>query len=214
MQQLIVIWSTFYEMFAVVCHLLKRRCSDCFVLLQFGRLFAVDVSFRGMAHKFLGVELVDVLHIPLERLLQTLAVCIYLFSYLFLAISTGILALWLWFTPLYFISLIYAGWYVYDYRTPERGGRRCEWIRSWKIWHYCRDYFPVTLRSTSSLDPNKNYLMLYHPHGIIACGACVNFGTNATEFHKHFPGIHCSPAALNFQFLFPFCREYVLSLGE
>ena len=189
---------------------MKRRRSNCFVLLQFHRLIA---SVHGMARKFLGTGL-DCLRIPLQRGLQTLAVCTYLFLYLLLATICGIIAVWLWFTPLYFIPLIYAGWYVYDYRTPERGGRRYEWIRSWKIWHYCRDYFPVSLNPTYSLDPNRNYLMIYHPHGIIACGACINFATNATDVYRLFPGIRCSPAALGFQFLFPLCREYVLSLGK
>jgi len=168
----------------------------------------------NMVRKFLGIELVDVLHIPLERRLQTIAVCIYLFIFLFLAVVCGIITVWLWFSPLYVIPLAYFVWFVYDYRTPERGGRRCEWIRSWKIWHHCRDYFPVTLTSTAALDPQKNYLFIYHPHGIIACGACVNFGSNATDFQKHFPGVGCSFAALRYQFFFPICREYILSLGE
>jgi len=198
----------------VLCDLLKRRCSDCLVLLQLGRRFTLDLGVRGMARKFLGLGLVDVIRIPLEHRLQTLSVCIYVIQYLCFATCCGIVAVWLCFTPLYFIPLIYAGWFIYDYRTPERGGRRCEWIRSWKIWTYCRDYFPVTLKSTSALDPNKNYLMMYHPHGIIACGACINFATNATDFYKHFPGIRCSTAALKLQFMFPLCREYVLSLGE
>ena len=175
---------------------------------------ALGVSSCDMARKFLGVELVDILHVPLERRLQTLAVCCYLFMYFLLAVSCGIMVVWLCFTPLYFIPLIYASWLIYDYRTPECGGRRCEWVRSWTLWRYCRDYFPVTLKSTASLDPSKNYLMIYHPHGILACGACVNFATNATDFHKHFPGIRCSTAALKFQFMFPFCREYALSLGQ
>lgn len=167
-----------------------------------------------MAWKFLGIEFVDILHIPLERRLQTLAVCFYMYLFLLLGVSCGIIAVWLWFTPMYFILLIYAGWFIYDYRTPERGGRRCDWIRDWKVWRYCRDYFPVTLRATASLDPEKNYLMLYHPHGITSFGACINFATNATDFHEQFPGIRCSVAALNYQFVFPLCREYVLSHGE
>jgi len=167
-----------------------------------------------MAPKFFGIELVDNLRIPLERQLQTVAVCWYLFTYVCFTVICSIIAVWLLFTRLYFIPLLYAGWYVYDYRTPERGGRRCEWIRNWKIWHYFRDYFPVTLKSTASLDPNKNYLMIYHPHGIIGSGAVINFASNATGFQKHFPGIRCSPTALNIQLMFPVCREYVLSLGE
>lgn len=171
-----------------------------------------------MARKFLSADLANFLqsihrHTPLQRRLQTLAICIYLFMFLLLATLCGILTVWLWFTPLYFIILVYAVWLVYDFRTPERGGRRCEWIRSWKIWNYCRDYFPVTLKSTCSLDPDRNYMMIYHPHGILAFGVCINFASNATDVYKHFPGIRCSTAAVSFQFLFPLCRECVMSLG-
>jgi len=167
-----------------------------------------------MARKFLGIELVDILHIPLERRLQTIAICHWLFTYIFLAISCGLIAVLLWFTPLYFVLIAYEVWFIYDYRTPERGGRPSEWVRSWKIWHYCRDYFPVTLKSTTSLDPAENYLLIYHPHGILGCGACVNFLTSATSFNEHFPGIRCAVAALRFQFMFPLCREYFLAVGE
>jgi len=188
-----------------------------FVLLQiWHHLFGRDFSLCEMARggRFLGMELVDILHIPLERRLQTVAVCCYLFLYLCFTVFCGVTAVWLWFTRLYFIPLLYAVWYIYDFRTPERGGRRCEWIRNWRIWHYCREYFPMTLKSTSTLDSNRNYLFIYHPHGIIASGVCINFGTNATGFQKLFPGLRCSIAALNLQFVFPFCREYILSLGE
>jgi len=167
-----------------------------------------------MARKFLGIELVDILHIPLERRLQTIAVCCYLFLFTSFTVFCGAITVWLWFSRLYFIPLLYVVWFVYDYRTPERGGRRCEWVRNWKIWKYCRDYFPVTLKPTSSLNASRNYLMIYHPHGILAFGACINFATDATGFSRLFPGIRCSTAALKLQFLFPFCRECVLSFGE
>jgi len=167
-----------------------------------------------MVWKFLGVDIMNKLHNPLEHRLQTLAICFYLYLFLLLGVSCGIIAVCLWFTPMYFILLIYGGWFIYDYRTPERGGRRVDWVRDWKIWRYCRDYFPVTLRTTASLDPERNYLMLYHPHGITSFGACLNFATNATDVDKHLPGICCSVAALKYQFMFPLCREYVLSHGE
>jgi len=185
------------------------------VLLQVDHFICLHLTLvYGMARKFLGIELVHILHVPLERRLQTLAICAYLFSYLFLAVFCAIISVWLWFTPVYFVLIIYGAWYIYDYRTPACGGRRFEWVRNWRVWRCCRDYFPVTLKSTASLDPDKNYLLIYHPHGIIVCGALINFATNATGFQKHFPGIRCSIAALGLQFMMPLCREYILSFGE
>jgi len=174
---------------------------------------AVDVSFYDMAREISGVELANVLHSTQERRLQTLSVCLFLFLYICFGLICAILVIWLLFTPFYVIPLVYAAWYVYDLRTPERGGRRCEWIRNMKVWRYVRDYFPMTLRSTCPLDPDKNYLMIYHPHGIITTGVILNFGTNAADFHEHFPGIRCTGTSLNFQFMLPLYREYVLALG-
>jgi len=78
---------------------------------------------------------------------------------------------------------------------------------------YMRDYFPVALVKTADLDPDKNYVFGYHPHGIISVGAFINFGTEATQWSSTFPGIKATLLTLGVQFLCPFWRDVLLALG-
>ena len=56
------------------------------------------------------------------------------------------------------------------------------WVRKWTFWKLVRDFFPIKIQKTVDLDPSKNYVFGYHPHGIIGVGAMVNFGTEANYF--------------------------------
>ncbi|XP_072349463.1 diacylglycerol O-acyltransferase 2-like [Scyliorhinus torazame] len=100
-----------------------------------------------------------------------------------------------------------------DRNTPERGGRRSQWIRGWKMWRYLRDYFPISLVKTAELNPEKNYVIGYHPHGIMCISAFCNFCTEATDFSKVFPGITPHQATLNGLFYLPLYRDYILGGG-
>lgn len=85
-----------------------------------------------------------------------------------------------------------------------------------------RDFFPISLVRTVPLDPSKNYIFGYHPHGIISVGAWINFATEgsgkmkfitATNFSKLFQGIDLRLMTLQSNFKIPFARELILSLG-
>lgn len=89
--------------------------------------------------------------------------------------------------PLGFAYL--AWWCLIDLKTPNRGGRRAEFVRNNVFFRYMRDYFPVTLLKTSDLDSSKNYIFGYHPHGMFPDGLAVTFGSEALQFSKSFPGI-------------------------
>lgn len=164
--------------------------------------------------KFLGIEFAP-LHIPLERRLQTTAVCIYVFiflqgiSFISLLTFTGLL-----FTRFYWISLLYAAWYVYDFRRPQQGGRASSTLRRWRLWKYVADFFPIELVKTVDLDPNKNYVMGVSPHAIMCFSSLINFGTEATGFSDKFPGLTPHLITLNAQFFSPIMREFVMSSGS
>ena len=101
-----------------------------------------------------------------------------------------LLALYLLATPFFPFVLVYLFWsYAFNLRISSCGGRRSETFRKLKTWNFFRDYFPAKLIRTKKLDPNKNYIFGYHPHGIMCTGAFVNFGTEATGFSRLFPGI-------------------------
>ncbi|XP_055521243.1 diacylglycerol O-acyltransferase 2-like, partial [Leucoraja erinacea] len=93
------------------------------------------------------------------------------------------------------------------------GGRRSQWIRECRIWKRMSDYFPVTLVKTAELDPKRNYVLGYHPHGILCVGGFVNFCTEGTGFSQVFPGITPHMATLNGLFHLPVYREFLLSSG-
>lgn len=130
------------------------------------------------------------LRIPFHRRLETAAVALYYYSFYFGALLGTVIILGLFFTSYYPIAIIYLTWaYLIDGRTPDHGGRRSEFVRKARVWKYFRDYFPIKLIKTTELDPSKNYVFGYHPHGVLCAGAFCNFATEATDFSNTFPGI-------------------------
>jgi len=130
------------------------------------------------------------LFIPLHRRLETAAVALYYYSFYFGALIGFLIIIGLLYTSLYPIALFYLAWaYLFDSSTPSHGGRRSKFMRKLKVWKYFRDYFPISLVKTAELDPEKNYIFGYHPHGILCAGAFCNFATEATNFSEVFPGI-------------------------
>ncbi|XP_067122256.1 LOW QUALITY PROTEIN: 2-acylglycerol O-acyltransferase 2-like [Centruroides vittatus] len=163
--------------------------------------------------KILGIEFAPFL-IPFERRLQTAAVLYYCTSFFFVGVGGILLCLYLFFfTRFYFVPLLYAGWVLYDRDICNRGGRKFDWVRNWPVWKYLKDYFPVKLVKTAELSPEKNYIVGYHPHGIVCAGAFCNFATEANDFSRVFPGMKPHLLTLEGQFWFPFHRELILATG-
>ncbi|NXN95534.1 MOGT2 acyltransferase, partial [Rhinopomastus cyanomelas] len=151
--------------------------------------------------------------LPLQRRLQTAAVVQWVFSFLCLAQCCAALFVALLFTRLWLLSALYAAWWLLDRERPCQGGRRVHFIRNCVVWKYMRDYFPITLVKTAELDPRQNYLMGFHPHGVLAAGAFLNLCTEASGFSALFPGITPHLMMLSLWFRFPFFRDYLMSGG-
>ncbi|XP_040038774.1 2-acylglycerol O-acyltransferase 2-A isoform X1 [Gasterosteus aculeatus] len=153
------------------------------------------------------------LNIPLRRRLQTAATLQWVFSFLALAqcclAAFVLLALSDW----WIVALLYAGWLWLDWDTPTCGGRRSQWVRSWSVWDFFKDYFPLTLVKTVDLDPKKNYIFGFHPHGVLVAGAFGNFCTEATGFSRLFPGLRSHLLMLPFWFRVPLFRDYIMCGG-
>jgi len=117
--------------------------------------------------------------------------------------------------PIRSIFLVYVVWcWTWDTKASKTGRRFWLALRHRRFWRHFAAYFPISLRRDGpELDPNKNYLFGYHPHGIISVGALCNFGTCATGFHKLFPGIDIRLLTLESNFRIPLFREYLLGLG-
>ena len=153
------------------------------------------------------------LAIPLPRRLQTAAV-------LFHTLSMSLCFSLFWFVlaiPLSWPLLLPYLVYVFFIDTKHVDGsapyRRSEFLRRLPVWRLYADYFPMRLHRTAPLDPARNYIFAYHPHGIISHGAFGNFVTEATGFKQLFPGIRNTLLTIDYNFKIPFNREYLLALG-
>jgi len=108
---------------------------------------------------------------------------------------------------------IYVSWYMFLDKAHVRGGRFMPTFRRRNFWKHFAAYFPMSLTRTAKLDPKRNYIFGYHPHGVISMGACCNFATEATGFSELFPGIDLRLLTLSQNFRIPIFREYLLGLG-
>jgi len=134
----------------------------------------------------------------------------------FTVVSMPLLTLWIIFRGNWFIRTAFAayiGWYTFVDKAPKSGGRFLPTLRQRSFWRHFASYFPIQLTRTAELDPTRNYIFGYHPHGIISLGALCNFATDATGFAKLFPGIDLRLLTLDMNFRIPFFREYLLGLG-
>lgn len=86
-------------------------------------------------------------------------------------------------------------------------------VRKWKVWEHFRDFFPIKLKKTAELSPNKNYILGCHPHGIMSAGAFSCFSTESSGFTELYPGVRSCLAILAGLFRIPLFREYIMSAG-
>lgn len=128
------------------------------------------------------------LNVPLERRLQTLGVCLLMCEVAIpLAFSWLLLVGLLW-ARFYWTVLLYGVWYIYDLHQDERGGRIWPAFKRQPVSGWARNYFPVKFVKTAELPPDRNYIVGYHPHGILCIAGFVNFVGDDGTFNRCFPG--------------------------
>ncbi|CAG2172965.1 unnamed protein product, partial [Oppiella nova] len=93
-------------------------------------------------------------------------------------------------------------------------GRISHWVRNMSIWRHYANYFPVKLVKTEDLDPERNYMFVCHPHGVMVASHMANFGTEGTGFSRYFPGLTPHLLTLESVLSQPFKRELLLSMGQ
>ncbi|XP_074633630.1 2-acylglycerol O-acyltransferase 1-like [Acropora palmata] len=110
--------------------------------------------------------------------------------------------------------ILYVTWMFIDWRTPHRGGRKIglDIIGASFLFRSLKDYFPITLTKTTDLDPKRNYIFGYHPHGVLPDGLVISFGTNLLGFQEMFPGITPHLGAHSLILKAPIIREIALWL--
>ncbi|KAJ1120170.1 hypothetical protein NDU88_008345 [Pleurodeles waltl] len=176
-----------------------------------GALRGNGSSFRSAVQDFTAFSWLS--KSKVEKQLQIVSVLQWVISFLTMGVGCTVIMIYILYTDCWLIAALYLAWLVFDWNTPNKGGRRSEWVRNWTVWKYFRDYFPVRLVKTHNLLPSRNYIFGYHPHGIMGLGAFCNFGTEATGFSVKFPGIKSYLATLAGNFRLPLLREYLMSGG-
>lgn len=86
---------------------------------------------------------------------------------------------------------LYLTWMFLDWKTSKQGGRKIgvDFFGNSCLFRCLRDYYPISLVKTADLDPERNYVFGYHPHGFMPDGLVISFGTNLLGFQEKFPGI-------------------------
>ncbi|XP_049644123.1 2-acylglycerol O-acyltransferase 3-like [Suncus etruscus] len=148
-----------------------------------------------------------------KRCLNILGAYQYVITFLFMGPFFTFLTIFLLFTPLWSLSVLYGVWLIIDWDTPQRGGRSFKWIRKCVIWNYMRDYYPVKLIKTAELPPDRNYVLGAHPHGIMCMGPGCNFAIGGTNTFEIFPGLRLNVGTLVNLFNLPVYRDYIMALG-
>lgn len=157
------------------------------------------------------------LDVPLERRLQTLGVATWLTIVAFGTVVGPLVTLYLLvYTRFWWLTVLYLFWiWVLDKDASEKGGRQIKWVRSWLLWKYFRDYFPLRLEKLSDveLDPEKNYLFCCFPHGLLSIGSFNAFASEWGECRNHFPHHTCHVVTLSQNYFMPLLRDLALSVG-
>lgn len=110
---------------------------------------------------------------------------------------------------------VYVAYYLRDRRT--KGGERALQDQSW-LWKHAADYFPVSIVRYPRLNEDQfqgaNFLLGYHPHGLIPMGAALCFGFCQSLYARLVFPRHCIRlATLSLNVRVPLWRELVLANG-
>ncbi|KAI9218719.1 diacylglycerol acyltransferase [Blastocladiella britannica] len=163
-----------------------------------------------MVTTILGVRFAP-LSLPITRRLETFGTLVWA-SLIPGSVLTFLLLLYLPLTR--YPALAYLVWLTLIDKRPDRGGGRIvQSLRHAQLWKYMSKYFPVELVKEADLDPSRNYIFGYHPHGILGLGAWTNFVTEGNEFSQQFPGIELRVCTLGQNFMVPIMRDILLAMG-
>jgi hypothetical protein len=164
--------------------------------------------------KLVGIEFAP-LCVPMHRRYEVLAGAGAFLSFAIGGFLGLFICLYLLFTPLWFLVLLYLAWMYLDRHTCENGGRTSLWVLNWRWWYHLKNYFPVDLDCVPGLALNAklNYLFCCFPHGVLPVGPFSALASGCNKFHQSYPEFIVKTAVVPQLFLQPFLRELALGMG-
>uniref|UniRef100_A0A8C3AWT1 Monoacylglycerol O-acyltransferase 3b n=1 Tax=Cyclopterus lumpus TaxID=8103 RepID=A0A8C3AWT1_CYCLU len=132
-----------------------------------------------------------------KQFLETVSTLQWVLCFLILGVSCIILMVCLMFTSLWPLSTLY--FIMMHYTRKWRSYSQLEIIK--------------TLVKTAELNPNQNYILGCHPHGIMSAGAFACFSTESCGFAEVFPGMRNTLVVLAGLFRIPILRDYLMCGG-
>ena len=153
-------------------------------------------------------------NIPPRRRLQTLVMSFLLFfTAVPAAIFLSIILLIIPFTMPFMVA--YIVYMVYDNKFAKKHP-----LKPWKPWtqstflQIYKDYFPCRLSIPRDYRPKfdrkKNYMFIYHPHGVHSFGVVCCFGADVHNIGSMIPGIKIHAQTLAINFWIPFWRQLTI----
>lgn len=96
-----------------------------------------------------------------------------------------------------YILVPYLTWYIYDKNSSVVGkpNKLFKPLRNAWHWQGFRNYSKSKLVKTCEIDPNRNYILGFHPHGLLGSSVFINIHCNP-EFENAFPGLESSITTL------------------
>lgn len=150
-------------------------------------------------------------------MLQTLAVAAMIFTQVFTFICVPLIFCYIIFwTSYWWTCILYITWYsTMDKDSALNGSRRSDWVRSWSWWIYAKNYYPLKVVKCfeGELDPKRNYLFSFFPHGLLATSAFLTMGTSVTEMTSLFPKHKTYLHSISAFYKLPVLRELGLTAG-
>lgn len=98
----------------------------------------------------------------------------------------------------------------YFNRDQHTGGRLWPYLFDSWLWDLATNYQQLKVVRETRLDPTKQYIFAFCPHGLLALSRLATYGRN---WNKIFPGIETRVLGASPMFNLPMCREIVMWLG-
>ena len=171
----------------------------------------IEAQSGDIDKKLKGKSVFAPIKIPARRRLQTFVVSLFLFFTVMPACTIiTILALMNPFTmPPMVAYLLWIFFAPIKHPMPRQ-----RWWARHIFFRMYRDYFPIRLvaskEARAQMDPKRNYLFCYHPHGVHSFGAMINFGSDANLATVMFPGLKFHLQTLKINFYVPFWRHTLI----